>query len=213
MEEFEATEPAFLGSHHVKFYGEYGCALLSTVIHANEMVNLVLVCLDGWEFQVHSSSSMRDHSAIAKPEDLQVMSEDLQVMSVGRLDLDKYTSFLERTDYFITRAAMIHGDGRSAASGSQGHQKTPAFVEAAMLDLLTEIEQERDMEEGETIPKGGFTDVGLHTGGRQRDTRIVAYLRYHSQDKKHCVFSLRYGDKTFDLGRKSQWLSLVSKDL
>ena len=43
----------------------------------------------------------------------------------------------------------------------QGHQKTPAFIHALYREAFGKPNQ---------TPRGGFTDVGLHTGGQERDT-------------------------------------------
>lgn len=54
---------------------------------------------------------------------------------------------------------------RSAAGGEQGHQRTPAMIEAVLKDAKAAV----NGEEQTHIPGGGFTDVGLHTGGERRD--------------------------------------------
>jgi hypothetical protein len=74
--------------------------------------------------------------------------------------------------YFLKKAQERKGEARSAAHNEQGHQKTPAMIMAVVTDsvksmLLTDEELE---EMALTNPRGGFTDVGVHTGGCARDT-------------------------------------------
>eukprot|EP00899_Mesostigma_viride_P019526 jgi/Mesvir1/27575/Mv07320-RA.1 len=63
---------------------------------------------------------------------------------------------------------------RSAAGGHQGHQHTPALISALVEDAvkltLADKEAEDLGEEEKSKPGGGFSDVGLHTGGMKRDT-------------------------------------------
>ena len=64
----------------------------------------------------------------------------------------------------LEKAQERKGEKRSAAGNRQGHQKTPAMVEAIVQDALA------GRADGETPARGGFTDVGLHTGGHARNT-------------------------------------------
>ena len=70
----------------------------------------------------------------------------------------------------LSKAAERKGDKRSAAGNEQGNQKTPAMVRAILTDALAQLESEDEPTEGSTAPRGGFTDVGLHTGGHARNT-------------------------------------------
>eukprot|EP00965_Chrysotila_dentata_P122483 4047930-Pleurochrysis_carterae.AAC.1 len=60
-------------------------------------------------------------------------------------------------------AERKEGEKRSAANNQQGHQKTPAMIKAVLTDALRGTP-------GQTAPRGGCTDVGLHTGGLPRNT-------------------------------------------
>ena len=70
------------------------------------------------------------------------------------------------------------GDHRTAAHGGQGHQKTPAFIEALIKDTFLVLEHPSEGEatadnflaDKQHLPKGGFTDVGMHTGAEGRGT-------------------------------------------
>ena len=64
----------------------------------------------------------------------------------------------------LSKAQQRKGDKRSAAANDQGNQKTPTMIQAVLVDALA------SEEDGVTAPRGGFTDVGLHTGGLPRNT-------------------------------------------
>eukprot|EP00899_Mesostigma_viride_P028443 jgi/Mesvir1/8784/Mv02694-RA.1 len=57
---------------------------------------------------------------------------------------------------------------RTAAKGRKGHQKTPAFISSVVSDAVQYMLTGKEAEGSQ--PRGGFTDVGLHTGGTARDT-------------------------------------------
>lgn len=69
-------------------------------------------------------------------------------------------------------ACKRRGDERSAASGRQGLQHTPAMITALMFDAIDRLGVTGPQGSLSTshISRGGFTDVGLHTGGRPRET-------------------------------------------
>ena len=69
-----------------------------------------------------------------------------------------------RAEKLLSQAQARKGDKRSAAANDQGNQKTPAMIKAVLIDALS------GCEDGTTAPRGGFTDVGLHTGGYERNT-------------------------------------------
>ena len=78
----------------------------------------------------------------------------------------------------MAKIAKRMGDKRSAVEGRQGNQKTPALVRAAVLQAVKQAAAEEEVGEAggsarqvpEEVPQGGMTDVGLHTGGKPRDT-------------------------------------------
>ena len=80
-------------------------------------------------------------------------------------------SFVTKLDTKVSKAQNVTDDKRNAAFNEQGHQKTPAFILCLIQDVLNE-----DMSSGSLVnssPRGGFTDVGLHTGITARDTSWV----------------------------------------
>lgn len=72
----------------------------------------------------------------------------------------------------LSKASKRRGNVRTAASGQQGHQKTPAMIAALLFDArdMLGITGPQGSPSTSHAPRGGFTDVGLHTGGRPRET-------------------------------------------
>jgi hypothetical protein len=110
-----------------------------------------------------------------------------KVLSIGSVPRAASANFFQVFNASLVKAQQRKGDKRSAANHKQGHQKTPAFIVA----LLTQTQQidwmkmadslESGQPQGneelllipqtpEVAPRGGFTDVGLHTGGKARNT-------------------------------------------
>lgn len=91
------------------------------------------------------------------------------VIHAGTVCEEKYEALLLNLKEAFAKAELRDGRKRSAAGGKQGHQRTPAMIEALLEDAKAALEDsERDVVEN--IPRGGFTDVGRHTGGEPRDT-------------------------------------------
>jgi hypothetical protein len=75
------------------------------------------------------------------------------------------------------------GDQRTAVKGPDSHQKTPGFIRSLLQSAVVTVvnnaageaaeEKPANREEQKRLdkrPQGGFTDVGLHTGGKSRHT-------------------------------------------
>ena len=90
-------------------------------------------------------------------------------LHVGNLDAERMGEFQESFSTSLARAKERKGDSRSAATNKQGHQRTPPFIYAVACDALANIDAD-STGQLESNPRGGFTDVGLHTGGAARDT-------------------------------------------
>lgn len=167
------------GMPAVQWYPKYGCALVARLTPF-EQVRLSLVSLDNWSFYMHSAPASRVHNSV--PDD-----RNVTVLFVGSVDSESYKSFLDSFQRRFQKVVQRRtGSERSSASGSQGHHKTPGMVQAVMLDILEGKDEHERTDEDAVLPKGGFTDVGLHTGGRARNTRwplFVAVL-HHLLDSK-----------------------------
>jgi hypothetical protein len=120
-------------------------------------VTLMLVCLDEWKFEMHGGTE-RTHSSSPNA------SESIYV---GNVQIDEFDRFGDVFQTLLNEAKKRKGDKRSAVGHKQGHQKTPAMIQAVLLDALANLVKKTD---DLTPARGGFTDVGLHTGGHARNT-------------------------------------------
>ena len=149
---------------HVIWQPEYACALLCSMEQV-DVVDLRLVFVDGWAFKMQPNGATHTHSA-------HVSADAAGVLVVGTVPLKKWDDYMSTADQLLQAAQARMGDKRSAESNRQGNQKTPAMMQAVLLDALEAvIHKQKIPSEGLTHPRGGFTDVGLHTGGIKRDTQ------------------------------------------
>ncbi len=101
-----------------------------------------------------------------------------QLLHCGQLHAAQLDAFRAQLATVMAKVAERKGDARAQVAGRQGHQKTPAMVRAAAVQALRQLAAEAAAEaEGreadsvpDQVPQDGFTDVGMHTGGGQRDT-------------------------------------------
>jgi hypothetical protein len=138
------------------FCPEYGCALVcvaSLGCAPEKTARLHLVGPDAWAFGIRGDAFYATADGFVQLYAGSVRLADLRAV---------FTNFRAR----LTKAQSIKGDARSAADGKQGHQKTPAFILALLQDAL----QGGSDAAGTHLPRGGVTDVGLHTGGARRAT-------------------------------------------
>jgi len=84
-------------------------------------------------------------------------------------DFDGPDGLLDKFYAELSVSEKETGDKRSAGHNPRGHQLTPAFVEAVLRDVMADPEALAG-ERAVSKPRGGFTDVGLHTGGNRRNT-------------------------------------------
>ena len=122
-------------------------------------LSIIVLGLDPHEFDIqwntcNQGADSYDHLGKAK---------GYKNLLVGTLHKSDLPDVVNRFNEIFTEALSRKRDQRSAAGNEQGHQKTPAFI----LALLKQAVQNN----GKTFkPKGGFTDNGLHTGGKPRNT-------------------------------------------
>ena len=146
-----------LRSKTIEWLPKYGAAILGRpTIHGE--YHLSVIGLDKWEFVVHSSPQGRSHTAYSSGYSIAfAMNTEAQ-----------WGDLIQKFRKIFSKAIQNTGNKRSAYYNEQGHQKTPAFIYAVLNDAITQIQVET--EHNLTKPRGGFTDVGLHTGGLPRDT-------------------------------------------
>ncbi|PRW58669.1 hypothetical protein C2E21_2704 [Chlorella sorokiniana] len=157
-------------------YGEYGCLVVPLQPGQPDIgpvpgsLSLLLVGLDSWRWDVHSTDGGGiQHTATC---------DGSSVLCLGQVASSQLGALRRNMDSAMAAVAERKGDARSAAIGRQGHQKPPAMVAAALRQALAQTHSDASAGKGkqqavkvpECLPQGGFTDVGLHTGGLPRDT-------------------------------------------
>jgi hypothetical protein len=147
--------------HSITPFVQYGCVLIAFEGSFPEpgSVNLLLLSLDGWRFSIgHDGSTFW-----AQP-------GDHAVLDAGTMPSSYLPDMLSKLHRLLAKAELKKADARSSKGGErQGHQKTPAFIYAIVQDALFECTADEDGSL-KTCPRGGLTDVGLHTGGKPRET-------------------------------------------
>eukprot|EP00899_Mesostigma_viride_P003650 jgi/Mesvir1/13286/Mv16551-RA.1 len=147
--------------HDIIWFPSYGCAVVSlfALRAGDEMVAPLIVGLDGWDFasggpsNAHYSSTAHSHALLCHPAVPKGRWHEL-VRNVNKM--------IQRAEEQARRTGK-----RTAAGDHKGHQKTPAFICSVFSDVVQSLFTGTELE---THPRGGFTDVGLHTGGVERDT-------------------------------------------
>ncbi len=119
--------------------------------------------------------------------------ESARYLSLGTVALKDYDRFCGLADKFLRKAEARKGDKRSAAANDQGNQKTPALIQALLRDALDKLDNEEEPDESKAPPRGGFTDVGLHTGGSPRNTgwplvQAVMQALFEEHDGGHVLY-------------------------
>lgn len=114
---------------------------------------------------------------------------------LGKVALERFDDFCTLADKLLAKAMARRGNKRSAAENDQGNQKTPALIQAVLSDALEKLDAKEEPEESSAPPRGGFTDVGLHTGGCARNTgwplvQAVMQVLLEEQDRGHRLHRL-----------------------
>lgn len=149
------NETPCIEAPHISWFGQYGCALVSTMSQFRS-VHLMLISLDAWSFKMQSGET--SYTFTGKPSRLKYSS-----IFIGMVPNAQFKNFLSKVHKILEKCLHRKGDKRSAAGIHQGHQKTAAMIHAIMVQALNDSSKDIG-------PRGGFTDVGLHTGGEVRNT-------------------------------------------
>ena len=164
----ESAAPEFQQVPHVTWFIPYGCAMLASVQTVGH-VHLRLVCLDKWSFSVHSGPEGRTNTAQSGP-------DSPAHLHIGKVRMHEYSALGELVKQLLTQVQARVGKARSANTNKQGHQMTPTMINAVLKDALKQLPaysldpDAYEIEQCCIPPRGGFTDVGLHTGGHRRNT-------------------------------------------
>jgi hypothetical protein len=136
-------------------------------------VALNLISLDLHRFQTSSKLSIGGYSYVDT-----AFATDYEVLHIGTCTIDELPENEQAFQSLLAKVQSRTGDNRSAKGGQQGHQRTPAFIQALYQQVFSSSSVEQ-------LPRGGFTDVGLHTGGEPRSTAgplVFSALKQALQD-------------------------------
>ena len=136
-----------------------------------------------------------EHAAVA-PED----APSLQI--IGQLPEELVQAFDTEVALRLEEAHSRKGDDRTAVKGLDSHLKTPGFIRSLLQNAVTSVVKaaagqtargghtHSDRRSFDKEPQGGFTDVGLHTGGRHRHATwpLVCAVLYVSLVFVSCEF-------------------------
>eukprot|EP01051_Picozoa_sp_SAG22_P001911 SAG22_NODE_79_length_21845_cov_17.798538_13_plen_799_part_00 len=167
-----------LAGNAVSWHPQYGCAILAAQAEETHgcfgepMIHIHVIGLDDWRFGVH----VRDVRVDPPPHDEQrsvyqhtAFSHGHSSTYCGAVPVDQHSEFRSRFSDVLSKASQRKGGARSAADGSQGHQKTPSFIGCLVQQTIENLHNPKtDDDKKGVAPRGGFTDVGLHTGGDAR---------------------------------------------
>lgn len=152
-------------------YPSYGCLV---VCHQKQIQCydrqhnwLEIIGLDKFKFHVQSCQERRQF--VSCP-------DEPSVLTVSPVPSTLLPQVHRRAEMLIKKAQQ--SSVRSAAFSEKGHQRTPAFIHSVYEDAVRFVSLGEDII---TQPRGAFTDVGQHTGGRPRNTSwplVQALLRY-----------------------------------
>ncbi|KAG2501267.1 hypothetical protein HYH03_001073 [Edaphochlamys debaryana] len=162
LEALAVAAAAAGNSQALTWFPDFGAALLALepgpdgIQPGPGTLALHLLCLDSWDFVAHSSPDGIQHTAVTTGHTL---------LSCGHVSAEDLGQLVQRVRAFISLALAKRKEGE------KGFQRTPALIRSAVEAAIGAVER-GDAEAPEVITsRGGFTDVGQHTGGDTvRDT-------------------------------------------
>jgi hypothetical protein len=165
--------------HDLLWFPEYGCVLI--MVHKTGVCSLPgKIYLTVLGLDRHEMATFGDCGSNATDRTFTSNSDTYANISCGVIEVNEKEGFLKAFRALFSSASQREGDDRSAWGGrgaQQGHQKTPAFISALLEQVADDLEDKESNVgiEGKkndvgVAPKGGFTDVGMHTGGCARNT-------------------------------------------
>ncbi|WIA28503.1 hypothetical protein OEZ86_011046 [Tetradesmus obliquus] len=170
-----AKAAGILTSNWIDWLPSYGCALLALqplddagldLQLLPDHLALHLVCLDDWNFHMHSSTG----GAICHT----ASSASHASLCCGHVPADNFSTLVQTMHTRIEQRRQAKAKAKD--NSKSGFQRTPAFILAVIKDALVEVQQQQQQQQQQrscrqdSMPRGGFTDVGLHTGGMPRAT-------------------------------------------
>eukprot|EP00557_Chaetoceros_sp_GSL56_P010325 CAMPEP_0176476578 /NCGR_PEP_ID=MMETSP0200_2-20121128/128_1 /TAXON_ID=947934 /ORGANISM="Chaetoceros sp., Strain GSL56" /LENGTH=332 /DNA_ID=CAMNT_0017872259 /DNA_START=224 /DNA_END=1224 /DNA_ORIENTATION=- len=150
---------------------EYGCAILFQISQGlrTGFCTIHVIGVDYHKHEVHVGDKGYQFSAVPS---------SFVFQYVGEIKVDNRGQFQNDFKRRLVEASKRHGDERSAAGDRQGHQKTPAWIHALAMQTI-KCKCTDKCQCPPVLSKGGFTDVGRHTGGKTTDFALVRSVFHH----------------------------------
>ncbi|CAJ1961703.1 unnamed protein product [Cylindrotheca closterium] len=153
--------------HLVSFHPTYGAAILYKTLDSLE-VFVRTVGLDKWEAKIHASSDGRECYAVPTLEAPRLMDQ-------GPFPTHLLNKLEEALVQALRESEKNTGANRRNTPGNEGNQKTPSFLNEKLDQSIKNVVSDADKQviesfSGNGSTYGGTTDVGLHSGGKQRNT-------------------------------------------
>lgn len=150
------TAAKTVASADIEWLPMFGCALM--VLNSPQPsprpghCSLLFVGLDSWEFRLHSYRSGS-------------LPPTVQPIACCCGSSTVLCDSIPATDFQCSLLPALRASIAAHEKTQKGFQRTPAFVMAKVQQALM-----HSKDSAAFLPRGGFTDVGLHTGGVARDT-------------------------------------------
>ena len=147
---------------------EYGSAI---VTHRGDLqlpgtMTISIIGLDRNSFFLHhDGADGYSHEADAL---------DYKILVAGTTEEKEVKAFWGRFQKLLSAAQQRDGHRRTAVGGRQGHQFTPTLVHALAAQAINcPCKKGAPCTCPNVVPRGGFADVGRHTGGEPRNTSFA----------------------------------------
>ena len=133
------------------------------------VVRVFFTGLDGWQFRVHNGPSGYGHTAAPRAGGESALPA-VPNFELPAADVREYESRFR--SLLATMQERTGSQRHATLNDDKGHQRTPAFILSVLMDSLDYalIRDDKTHPSPESKARGGFTDVGLHTGGEPRNT-------------------------------------------
>jgi hypothetical protein len=144
----------------VRWYPKYASTILTLDSSMEGYTDVFIIGCDQWKFVPRLlPEGKSEHVA---------ESEHYLESSCGSLLIEEMADFFVKVNMRLKKRVVK--EARSAANG-KGHQMTPAFLRSVVIDVVAKLG-----DDSESDARGATTDVGMHTGSRQRCTTWPLFL-------------------------------------
>ncbi len=114
----------------IKWLPHYGCAILLRSVSGQRseyLLSIDFIGLDNHQREIHPGECTYQFSSVPK---------SFCILHVGEISKDSVQNFFLGFSKILNKAQEKRREQRTAADGNQGHQKTPAFIQALAIQAL-----------------------------------------------------------------------------